>query len=571
MRTRRPFLTATAAIAACLLAGRLPSGEEPDGRRIKVVSADGVSPLSTAQQEASRFSPADSAGLFIGVRSFEDGKDPFPEVPFAADDAVDLAHAFAFELELLPPAKATIALSGEPQKEESRARLAALREAGATVTDAKNDTIRRTLVATKDAAGEKGILVLTVATHGYQIEGTYRLLAQNTMRSFLVSTSLNADEVLDFIVDGAASRRQLVLIDACRERLSAARQGVGRDPRSSVPEAFAQAAAEAEGIVVFLSARAGGYSYDDSRKQNGVFTSTVLEGLRGASPPDARGFITPATLGPFVNARVSEWVAKNRTGDGVRGIGYRSEDLRSGDFPLAFKPNSVEDRQRLLSGLARSVADETVLAEVRWVVGGSSGDALEPVFAKLEDVDRDPEYFRWWWLNEGRARFGPKVALAVEDTAGKARATFRDGEEFVLEIAASKESYLTVLRLGADGVVELAPEYHNLRTRYEEVGVVAGPPYGEDRYVAIATVAPLAFEDLRYDGNGTFLPRADGGDAEAEAGQVLLARKLAAPVGLRHPGTTLRYAPLEEFLRALTPEVGSRAELAVTTEPAPRD
>ncbi len=56
-----------------------------------------------------------SAGLFVGARDYEDPA--LRQVPYAVDDAVDLAYLFALELQLIDPAKTILLISGEPQKE----------------------------------------------------------------------------------------------------------------------------------------------------------------------------------------------------------------------------------------------------------------------------------------------------------------------------------------------------------------------------------------------------------------------------------------------------------------------
>src|SRR4051794_1291264 len=88
----------------------------------------GVKPEREASPEVER-----SAALFVGVRDFHN--DHLAAVPFALDDAVDLAYelAIAHDPILVPPGRVVLALSdGEPVKEESRRRLQALLAAGAT-------------------------------------------------------------------------------------------------------------------------------------------------------------------------------------------------------------------------------------------------------------------------------------------------------------------------------------------------------------------------------------------------------------------------------------------------------
>ena len=78
----------------------------------------GPGAVAAEVQRREGFDPSASAGLFVGVSTFEHGR--FPEVPFAVDDAVDLAWLFTGELDLLRPERAVLALAGEPRKAATR-------------------------------------------------------------------------------------------------------------------------------------------------------------------------------------------------------------------------------------------------------------------------------------------------------------------------------------------------------------------------------------------------------------------------------------------------------------------
>ncbi len=72
--------------------------------------------------------PAESAALFVGVREFT-YDETLSDVPYAVDDAVDLAYAVAFDGKprLVDTTRVILALSGEPQKPQSRRKLEQLR------------------------------------------------------------------------------------------------------------------------------------------------------------------------------------------------------------------------------------------------------------------------------------------------------------------------------------------------------------------------------------------------------------------------------------------------------------
>ncbi len=74
------------------------------------LSAEPVPSERTEAEGESAFNLAASAGLFVGITSFEDKR--IAAVPFAVDDAVDLAHLCALELGLVPPKRAVLLLAG---------------------------------------------------------------------------------------------------------------------------------------------------------------------------------------------------------------------------------------------------------------------------------------------------------------------------------------------------------------------------------------------------------------------------------------------------------------------------
>ena len=92
-------------------------------------------------QQAKTIDPKKSAALFVGVRDFPWDK-TLATVPYAVDDAVDLAYELTMEQHspLVDSKRVVLALSGEPQKAESQEKLRKLLVAGATTHDATQRT-----------------------------------------------------------------------------------------------------------------------------------------------------------------------------------------------------------------------------------------------------------------------------------------------------------------------------------------------------------------------------------------------------------------------------------------------
>jgi hypothetical protein len=540
----------------------------PAERAVKVVPD--AEPLSAAQCEAASFRPEDSAGLFVGIRHFLDseGKARLVEVPFAVDDAVDLAHLFVFDLKLLRPAKATLALSGEPQKAESKERLELLERAGARRTDARFTTILEQIGRARNTAGEAGLLLLTFATHGYTASGTQLLLGQDSVLEFLDATGLPVEKILDHASTSKAPR-QVVLIDACRERVNP-RRAANAEPGAALSRSFEKAIGGARGMALLCAATAGGYSYDDQKSRNGVFSAAVLRGLRGAALHDERGFITPATLGVFVDGEVKAWVRENAPGDGAtRGISYTVDDLRSGSMPLAWKRRAAlagAERTRRLVAVLKGTRSEHLTAlmgeEAAWATANFEESQLEPLNARLEKLEQfGPDYaeaLSAWWQAEGRRQFAP---LTVDvDTPG-GRTAFASGEDFELSLKTGLACRLTVVGIDSRGEGDLL--FPNVDRPSAEVPsgfrdlqpVTARPPLGKGRCIAIATRLPLKLEGVS--------------DADIVKGFAKLPKGMDTRVALDDGSQELRWTPLSRFLATLRPSRGAYRELVTTTTERP--
>jgi hypothetical protein len=255
---------------------------------------------------APEFSRDAATGLFVGMRKFP--QDETMEVPYAVDDAIDLAYRFVLDqrVALIPPRRAVLALSGTPQKKESRERLRALKGANVRiVADATAADILELLKQQAAAAGSDGLFVLSIASHGFQQNGDAYILG-STSAFGSPETSLRAATLYDL---AAQARRSLIFIDACRDRIA-------KDARAGAPDPAAAALqirrmGRVQGQVIFYAAAPGQYAFDDQVRRNGVFTSAVLDGLNcEASAP--RGIVIVETLHNFVDRAVRRWIQENK-------------------------------------------------------------------------------------------------------------------------------------------------------------------------------------------------------------------------------------------------------------------
>jgi hypothetical protein len=255
--------------------------------------------------EPRSFDPQQSAALFIGVRKFTRDENTV-EVPYAADDAVDLAYMFALDrrIGLVSPSRVVIALSGRPQKEESKKRLEALQQAGATIEKAGPSDILMLLQRQAALASSNGLLIVSVATHGFVKDGVPYILGSTSLFQY-PETALPAPKLFE-IASASAAPRSLFFIDACRERITVGARS-GASAATAAP--LISRMGHVSGQVVFYAAAAGGYAYDDDG--NGVFTKAVLEGL-SCKAAYARGAVTVETLRTFVERYVRTWIRQHR-------------------------------------------------------------------------------------------------------------------------------------------------------------------------------------------------------------------------------------------------------------------
>jgi len=292
--------------------------------------ARGVRLASEPPRSAStRFDWKQSAALFVGVREFSS----VDAVPFAVDDAVDLAYAFALgkHVRLVSPRRVVLVLSTRwPVKPESRQRLRALRDSGADIrVHAGAADIAAALREQTALAGRDGILIVSLATHGFLRDGEGYILGTSSLVRD-PATMLSTAELFETIATSNA-QRSLVFLDACRERLTTGTRSVLASAASGAP--LLRRLSRAHGQAVFYAAAPGQWAYDDPVARNGVFTAAVIDGIR-CGAPKVHDFVTADTLAGHVERYVKSWIRKNRDPD-IRSATQASLDGEARDMPLA--------------------------------------------------------------------------------------------------------------------------------------------------------------------------------------------------------------------------------------------
>ncbi|HEX7152544.1 MAG TPA: caspase family protein [Thermoanaerobaculia bacterium] len=264
----------------------------------------------TGVEKATRvkFNRAESAALFVGVRNFTHDK-ALAEVPYAVDDAVDMAYAFTKDpkVGLVLPERVVVALEGNPVKPASQQRLQQLRAAGVRIVKATQTDILQNLQKQAARVGKGGVFIASFASHGFNVDGTAHILGSSSLYG-QPATWVPVPKVLEIaaIADGG---RSVIFVDACRERVTAGKRG-GNDRLSAAP--LVSGMTRAYGQAVFYAAAAGQYSYDDPVRKNGVFTSAILDALNCNVNLDSRGYVTAESLAAYVEEYTRKWIRTNR-------------------------------------------------------------------------------------------------------------------------------------------------------------------------------------------------------------------------------------------------------------------
>jgi hypothetical protein len=378
------------------------SKSQPTSRGFNVVPSD--------VRMSEGFDASQSIGVFLGIRTFDDPR--FAEVPFAADDAVDLAYLFAVNLELIKPESVFLILSGEPQKEVSKNRLQELLNLGATQRQPTQANIYALLEDQPLKTGPNGLFVLTLATHGFSDQGADYLVAFDSRRRRIARTGIAVNEIFDDVSRSTCPRR-IVLIDACRERLSAETRAGGADPDSKMGQVFVNAIAEAEGQVILAGSTLGGYSFDDHELRNGVFSAAVVDGLQGKATSNEEGFITASGLAEYVNDRVLQWVKEKRPQQEsmLKGIESRVTG-NAAKMPLAVdamareRVKATEERKEHLLGVLQQEIDfqhitGSMVDEISETMSGPDQETVSELLVRLEKLESlgssySPDFASWW-------------------------------------------------------------------------------------------------------------------------------------------------------------------------------
>lgn len=244
MFCRRPFL---AAIGFLLISTSAVSAQAP-AATTAAPSADTMDPKRPIR---------DKWALIVGISKFENSK--VPPLKYSTKDARDFYNYLIKEANFQPTHVRVLL-----DEKATRRRI---------ISELGNKFLAR-------LARPGDLIVLFFSTHGspsqMDLRGKSYLVTYDADPEDLDATGIGMVEVNDKIHSRVLSDRVVLVLDACHSGSS--------DPNAKgmyrVGNMDAQALAEGSGQLVICSSRPDEQSWESKRYQNGVFTKSLLDGLR---------------------------------------------------------------------------------------------------------------------------------------------------------------------------------------------------------------------------------------------------------------------------------------------------
>jgi hypothetical protein len=316
---------------------------QTDQRSLRVKSSESVTkwPMS-----AKRFA------LVIGVDDYDDTQ--ITKLEGASNDAKATAQAL-IQYAGFRADQVILLSSGEPKER----------------TPTRGNILRR-LSNLRAAVPKDGLLLFAFAGHGMNRDGFAYLLPADAQVSgditLLEDTAINVEVIRDRIRQSGIEQ-VVIILDSCRDN------PVGRGSDDNVmTEPFAHGFnfdvqnREVKAFATFYASEVGHRAYEDKEKQQGYFTFSLVEGLRGAAA-NQNGEVTLGGLRKYLEEEVArrsvlDLGAQKKQRPFAVIEGYRPDELIIAK--VAAKPTNTEGRSSLThSELVRRVSPSVVYIHVR--------------------------------------------------------------------------------------------------------------------------------------------------------------------------------------------------------------
>ena len=356
-----------------------------------------------------------SAGLFVGVNVFQD---PIVNaIPFAVNDAIELAAVFIFELKLILPSKAALAISGEPSGSVAKALLSELRDSGVKIYPATIFSIYSLIHEIGSMTGSEGAFIVSIATHGLTVETSAILAMSDLVRWRARETGISVASICDDVSKVPAGVKLLV-VDACRARLTASRSSTDGESENTFATAeFLSAFKATKGMATLMGTTVGGNCYDDPERKHGAFSAILIDGLRGAATDSE--ILTLGDLMEYTDKELRLWIRRNRPDQVGKNLGLTAniEPISLRSLPLSLRVSS----RTIASIMVENLTGTSANLDRNWIklVASTTGaKEFEPsAFSQLES----------WQRRGGVDEFGPWCEIEFDGAVQRFR-WMRPGE-----------------------------------------------------------------------------------------------------------------------------------------------
>lgn len=155
-------------------------------------------------------------------------------------------------------------------------------------------------------------VVLIFAGHGFAQDGEWYFLPHDADPRRLAATAISAKEIQDALVN-APPKRIFMMVDACNA-------GAGIDSFNrfrAFQRRFVQDVGRNAGITVLTATRRDQQAAELPELGHGVFTHTILQGLRGQAAKDGDGRISAHQLANYVGENLEKVARPYLSGEGL--------------------------------------------------------------------------------------------------------------------------------------------------------------------------------------------------------------------------------------------------------------
>jgi len=248
--------------------------------------------------------------ILVGINDYED--DTFVSLKYAVNDARQMAN-------LLVCTKRT-------GFKKSHIRLLTSDSKDTEQQPRRNNLIKEVCYVTEFASRDD-LILFHFAGHGEVRGDVAYLLPQDVSSTDIAETAVSLEWLKDTLKQSKA-RAKVLFLDACHAGVRRTRSL----SRGLTGDVVKHVFTEAEGFSVLSSCKQDQFAHEWDKKQHGVFTHFILEGLDGAADWSSKGFVTVSDLNRHVVSKVKEWARKHR-----RQQEPTVEQSGMGDIPLALR------------------------------------------------------------------------------------------------------------------------------------------------------------------------------------------------------------------------------------------